>query len=491
LSAETVVERVHRQIELALREAGLIDGKKLVVAVSGGPDSLAMLHALSQLAASLDVVLHGAHLDHGLRPGGSERDAAFVSETLSIMGLPGSIARRDVAAYRMERRLSPEQAAREVRYAFLGEVALAEAADAIVLAHTADDQAETVLMHVIRGSGTRGLQGMLPSTRRRIRDAEFLIVRPLLEVARSDTQAYCEAAGLSPVLDESNLSQTPTRNRVRLDLMPRLREYNPAVVEALGRLSRAASRDFAFVEEALDDVWRSAVPDLEGSVTIDRRVFSELASTLQGHLLMRAILTLRGSLDDVTEAHVDQALEMMGGPAGRSMDLPGGMRLSVSYETAAFSNVDAETFPLIDGGHCVEVPGESRVAGWHVVASEAGREQAPGPQLDARSTLGPDGDTAVFSADALGAQVTVRTRVPGDRFQPLGMTESKKLQDFMVDAKVPRHLRDRVPLVVTDRGIAWVAGWRIAEWAKVAGPTDRGVRLTFGLIGPEEAAAGR
>ena len=233
--------QVHRAVKAALVDSGLAPGSSFVVAVSGGPDSLCLLHAIYNIREELDLSLYGAHLDHGLRGEASAKDAEFVAETFARLDIPLSLETADVPAFRTEHRLSVEEAARKVRYEFLARVATERQADAIALGHTADDQAETVLMHVIRGSGLSGLRGMEGVSRSHSNTGNPVLVRPLLGVTREETVDYCRELKLEPRHDESNLSTELKRNRVRLELLPMLESYNPRIRDALVRLSQSSA----------------------------------------------------------------------------------------------------------------------------------------------------------------------------------------------------------------------------------------------------------
>jgi len=473
MAKDSTVASVRRRVHEALKRTGLAPGGRLVAAVSGGPDSLSMLDALADLRNALDLRLHAAHLDHGLRGDASREDAVFVEELCRKRGIPCTVERADTEAFRQRRHLSLEQAARQVRYGFLARVASGQGAHAIAVAHTSDDQAETVLMHVIRGSGLTGLRGMAELTHTVFDSNEATVVRPILSVSRRDTEAYCHALGLEPRLDETNLSLKPARNRVRSELLPLLEQYNPAVREALVRLSRSAARDAAYIESAVDEAWDRIARRDEAGVSLDRSAFQGLAPAIQSHLLRRAVRVVKGDLEDVEQNHVDGMARLMAGSAGRSLDLPGGVRFSVGYDRAWIASGGCEelALPPLEGEHTVQVPGQTVLPGWRIVAtiSERGKVMA-----DPAASL-----AAVLDYDSVGENLRVRPRKRGDRFQPKGMPQPKKLQDFMVDSRIPRSLRDRVPLVVSERGIAWVVGWRIAEWAR---PRDEGglaVELRF------------
>ena len=485
---DKVVANVHRQVRTAVEQAGLT-GKTLLVAVSGGPDSLTLLHALAELREKPGLNLHGAHLDHGLRDEASAGDAQVVAERFRALDIVFTLEKADVPAARKALRMSLEEAAREVRYAFLARLAEERGADAIALGHTADDQAETVLMHLIRGAGLAGLRGIEALSRRAVGQHEAVLFRPLLEVSRRDTSHYCGALDLQPVMDQSNLSRDITRNRVRLDLLPLLEQFNPEIRAAITRLSRTASRDLSYLEEQVDRAWDRTVRVDDSKVNVDREAFSSLHAALQGHLLRRAVAVLKPDLRDLEQYHIDTMAALLGGPAGGSLDLPGGLRFSVSYSDATVSQTadGAGRRPPLDGEYELRIPGETLLPGWRVRSSlqEADGQHSVGSLRRARASQGargeeyPDGLAVRLDYDAVGTALSVRSRRPGDRFQPLGMDRTKKLQDFMVDARIPRELRDSIPLVVSPRGIAWVVGWRIADWAKLAATTKKALKLNF------------
>ena len=483
--AVSTEKRIDDAVRAALRRADVPGSSTIVVAVSGGPDSLALLHALERAARDGGVLLHGAHLDHRLRGEASRSDARFVAEVFRGLGIEGTVEEGDVASYRKKHRLSIEDAARRVRYDFLGRVAAERQAVAIALGHTADDQAETVLMHVLRGSGLTGLAGMQESASRRLSGHDVLLLRPLLGATRQETEAYCQALGLEPRHDETNLIPELMRNRLRSELLPLLEQYNPAVREALVRLSRSASRDRDYlateVSRVLPDVGR--LDKETGLFTIDRKAFSRLHPSLQGHLLRRAFQEVKGGFGDLEQVHVDEMVRLITGPAGRSLDLPSELVFSVGYGSSTIGREGVDTCPLppLDREHELALPGETRVGGW-VISTAVVDDLGPGEREAEAPDLSPGlkpAHKATLNAGSLGERISVRSRRPGDRFQPLGMSNPKKLQDFMVDSKVPRSWRDRVPLVVAARGIAWVVGWRPAEWAKIRNDGEPAVQITF------------
>ncbi len=445
----------------------------LVVGVSGGPDSLCLLYALDRLREEFGLSLHIAHLNHCLRGRGSEEDAAFVSRLAQEMGIPSTIGREDVRLWRSPHSHSLEERAREARYAFLGRVAQETRAQGILVAHTSDDQTETVLLHLLRGSGVPGLRGM-----RSVHSFStpmggcIMLFRPLLDLPRSDTEAYCRALSLTPRLDPSNRSTDYLRNRIRLELIPFLRDYNPNVEAALQRLAVAASLDMEFIEGEVGRAWASVVKEAPGGLRVDSERLCALPPSLRLHLLRRALETLLGDLVDIEQGHIAALEKLMAKPTGKTLCLPRGVTATMEYGQCllALQRAEEDTSTPIRGEHRLAVPGETRVDGWVVRASVVAREEC---RLEA------GGLKAALDLDKVGQDLTVRGRRRGDRFQPLGMEHEKKLQDFLVDSKVPRRLRDGIPLVCAQGQIVWVVGLRIDDRAKVTESTSQVLLLEF------------
>lgn len=477
-----VVDALERRVAAAVRERAL-QGRTLLVAVSGGPDSLALLHILHSLRDEFGLKLHGAHLNHMLRGAESDGDAEFAADTFRRLGIPATSHSADVAAYRGEHKISLEDAARRVRYAFLANAAARHNADAIALGHTADDQAETALMHIIRGSGLNGLRGMGALDERAIDGKRVNLFRPLLSARRSETQAYCRALGVEPRIDSSNSSLEFLRNRIRMELLPLLEQMNPSVRDALLRLSANAVQDSAYIDVQADAAW-SDVAQVSGSgvVRLDAAALGRQHAAIQSRILRRAIETTGG---EVTQRHILDMLGLVGGAPGKRLRLSGGLTFVTGYEEAYVGTTDAvesalAQLPPIRRAFSVSVPGEIRVNGWRIRAEI---------DIDGREALSnltrpnphPQGEAVIVAemldADCVGDRLWVRGRLPGDRFQPLGMEQSKSLREFMIDARVPRQWRDGLPLVVSERGIVCVPGWRIAHWARVTDATRRTLRL--------------
>jgi len=467
-------ESLEARVRHFIREHHLLSKRRhLLVAVSGGPDSVCLLHLLVRLRDELNLQLHAAHLDHQLRGADAAADARYVEQLARQLKVPVTIERRNVTAYRARHHLTLEEAAREVRYGFLAEVARSVGSDRVAVGHTRDDHIETVLMHLIRGTGTRGLRGLQPVSQWRGQDAALTIIRPLLELSRRDTAEYCQEYQLMPRIDTTNLSLSPLRNRVRLQLLPLLRSYNPRVDEALLRTAQIAADELAFLDEEGARVWRKVVRRQGDTIILDRGEFLKLPPALRRHLLRMAMEELRGDLKDIEARHIEEMMAALSKPAGKRLDLPGGLALAIDYDRYLLGTNPAalSPFPALEKEFALKIPGETIASGWRVTATVMA---SPPNQKQTNRSL-----VACFDFDKVGRKLVVRSRQRGDRFQPLGMAEPKKLSEFMVDAKISRYWRERVPIVCSPEQIVWVVGWRIDDRVKVTKNSKRVLCLDF------------
>jgi tRNA(Ile)-lysidine synthase len=486
------VERVQRRVERAVRDAVERHalwpaGATFVAAVSGGADSLCLLGALLALrdqgsASVAPGALVVAHLDHGLRGEAGAADVAWVRSFCEGLGLRCIVERADVRAVASAERRSIEDAARCVRYTFLRRVAADVGAERICTGHTLDDQAETVALHWLRGAGLEGLAGMAP--------LEDDVARPLLTVSRADTEAYCAARGWQPRHDETNADPRFLRNRVRRELLPTLESYNPQIRRTLARNADLIRADEAYLEDQVDAVWKRCVVERRpDALVLSRRGVTEAPAALRRRVLRRACWELASRERGPEAVHiltVDEALQRPS--SGERIALPGGIELHISYDTVelrhgpthkAAAAWDTTERPLPVPGS-VELPELSwRLRAWRSElppgldsgGQPAAAELPPFAQAGTHAEVGHAETRVYLDAAAAGGPLSVRTWRPGDRFQPMGMSQSKKLQDFFADAKVPRELRHRVPLVVGPEGILWVGGLRPDERARVTEAT--------------------
>ncbi len=487
-----IIRRFEEAVSSALTRAGLdVPGTKIIVAASGGPDSTALLRSLQRVGTPLGIELHVAHLRHDLRGAETLADAAFVGHLARETGLPCTVRQSDPLEHRRQRGISSfEQATREVRYEFLLDLSRSKGATSVAVGHTMDDQAETVMEHLLRGSGLHGLRGMTQSAPWPWppgAQGPFLF-RPLLAVTKAQTTAYCRALGQDFRTDSENESPKFARNRIRHDLLPKLAsEYNPRVIESLVRLSRTAATDLDYLESECDRIWPQVEIDPAGTsgdrdgggLSLDRAVLQSLHPSLRRNVLRRAFALAAGDVRRLEETHLAGMDALVaGGADGRSCQLPRGWWLHASAECMTLTRESTIPCPLppLSGQHPLELPrspGEkvaATVEGWRVASSLV--PLVPAPVVGGE--VGQGAQVAYLDSEAIRSPVLVRTRKPGDRFQPAGMTGRRKLQDFFVDSKVPRHWRDRIPLLECAGEIAWVVGHRIAEWARAPSQPEPG-----------------
>ncbi len=486
---DSSLHAVLRQVAAAVRRTRLIrSGDRVLVAVSGGADSvclLTLLHEMRERALLPGIELRMAHVNYGLRGEESEGDEAFVRELGARLSVPVSCERV---------RLMPKSGgtlqsrARDARYAFFARVRREQGMTAVATGHTADDQAETVLLWLLRGAGTSGLAG-IPVTRTILAGARAPIgmgsdapvphagiIRPLLGVTRKQVLDYLAFRGMSYRSDSSNRSPAYRRNRIRQEVLPALRSLNPSIVEVLARGADILAADAAVLNEIERERWRAVAKDASsGRVVLDGDRLAAEPLGVQRRLVRRALAEARGGPAGLTFRHVSDILErIVKGTHGAGVSLPGGLRVErnralivMEYGERQGENVLLAT---LTAGIPLPVPGEVRIddGGWRLLAVEGVQGSS-----DGRAVFVVDGDR-------LGGPLSVRNWRRGDWFCPFGMGgRRKKLQDFFVDGKVDRKMRARIPLVVAPAGIVWVAGYRGDERFAAGPATTRPVTLSL------------
>lgn len=436
-------------------------GERLVVAVSGGMDSMVLLDVLLRLQPSLDVDLHIAHLDHGLRSDAAA-DRRFVADYARTRQVPCTCARRGVYERAIQQGLSLETAAREVRYQFLDEVAASCQSRYIVLGHQADDQAETVLLRLIRGSGSTGLAGMRP-----VRGQRY--VRPLLEVDRQTIRHYAVTVSVPYREDASNQDLRFARNRIRHQVLPQLRQHNPRIVATLGRTARLLADE----DDCLDQLASKAlactlvpppVPGLDtGKAALDVSRLVEYHIAVQRRVV-RAVLTGQEP-DSVPPGYtvLEGVLQLTGVGASGMRALSDQL---VAQRTGNWLILGRKVVEPVDCA--VPVPGQVMVASRSLLL----RTRLGKPENLAPGRPGDGVHRAVFDVEHTGARLRLRSLQAGDAFQPHGMEGRKKLSDLLIDLKWPRLLRQGL-LVLTgpDDAILWVVGLRTAHACRVTART--------------------
>lgn len=440
----------------------------VVVALSGGSDSVALAHLIEALAAAGDLRPAGvAHFNHQLRAT-ADRDEQVCRELAHGLGWPIVTGREDVAARARRERRSIEVAARAARYEFFERARAELGGDVVATGHTRDDQAETFLLRLLRGAGSRGLAAMAPRA--------GSIIRPLLDCRRSALRAYLDERRIAYIEDESNWDVAVPRNRVRAELLPLLEErFNPKIVRVLAEQAALAREEWTWMAAVVDELSGRLCHSLPGSrpaCEIELPGLLAAPPALRRLLLWRAMTGIAGGRQ-VGFEHVQAALRLLDEPASSGIDAPGQRVQRIGSHLVLTGRVPgAVGRPMpapLNFRYPLSIPGKVRLEEAGCIVSAETRPLGVGTEGSLAAT---GGGIAVLSSDLCRAPLTVRNRRPGDRFRPLGLGGRKKLQDFFVDRKVERRRRDMVPLVVDDRDrIVWVAGYAIDDEFRVTDAT--------------------
>jgi len=431
---------------------------KIVVACSGGPDSLALLHILVRFRLEYNISIVVAHVDHMLRGEESAMEAAFVVDFCAKRNLICYHKAINVPQVIRETGMSGEEAARVVRYQYLRQITEKLGGAKIATGHHRDDQAETVLMNMLRGAGSAGIRGIQP--------INGDVIRPLLSVSRAEILAYCEKEQLDPRFDSSNSQINYLRNRIRIRLLPELeKQYNSTVKDALCKTAIIVGDEHDFIQKAARSVWSQVIEECENCLFIAAEPMKSVHIAVKREIFRLAIEKKQGSLTGISFYHVETLIEMLfNGRVGSVIQLPGGLTISKSYDGLYIGENPLSWSEKIEySGQELMVPGNTQLSelGIQVIAEMTDTFVKSQPRV------------AVFDVDDLSLPLFVRTRRIGDRFQPLGFKGSKKVKDFFIDEKVPRQIRDTVPIICDRRDIIWIGGYRQSENGKATDKTKK------------------
>lgn len=455
-------------------------GDKVLVAVSGGPDSMALLHALWASREQLSIELCAFHLDHMFRGDESRQDLEAVCDYCDRLGVQVVTRRYNVPLFAQESKLSDEEAARVIRYRIASSVAASLGCTCIALAHQRDDNLETVLMHLLRGSGLRGLAGIRPVRSYSSHVWSGKLIRPLLQCSRDEIEAYCREEGIPFRIDRSNLSDRYARNRIRLDLIPRLLEYNPNLSETVASMSEFVADEDDFLDEQARKLLVDHSRFVGGVLEVELEALERVHPALVRRAILVAIERVRGVRSDVYSSHIQSVFDLVVSRtrSGR-LSLPGGTVVRKRYGVLEFAISDAlESEKVPQYSKPVAVPGFTVVP---YISKMIVADVFPIEQLGNRHKTA-DPSVAYMDYDVVSDGLAVRNRRDGDRFAPLGMAGTKKLKKFFIDNKIKAELRDRIPLIVYGRygeHIAWVGELRLSENVKITGKTRNVLRLSL------------
>ncbi len=440
----------------------ILPGELIIVAVSGGPDSICLVDILACLSKEMETTLVIAHFEHGLRPEEDTYETGMVREYARSLNVP----------FETERAfgLSPvssslEERARELRYDFLERMRKKHNAHKIAMGHNLNDQAETVLMRLLRGSGMTGLSGIPP-----VRDNT--VVRPLIETRREDIIDYLESGNFKYATDSSNRDNRFLRNKIRMELLPEMIKYQPGLIEILGKLARNLRDENSFFE-SLTEKWvdEQLERDESGDPFLDIHSLKDLPDAFLRRILRNTIKRHNKTLYAIQWDHVQDIIDLISNKRPNiSINLPEGLIIRKEYNRLVFTSTTACTelfsYTIGDRGR-INIHEIGKTVG---IEEFGNKEQAAVPG---------DKNTALLDKDLLPYPLTIRNFRPGDRFIPLGMTGHKKVKNFFIDLKIPPAERKQIPILVKDDKIAWICGYRIDDRFRVTERTKRILKISL------------
>lgn len=437
-----------------LKHAMLKKNDVVIVGVSGGPDSICLLHILYKLKEKYNLTLYVAHINHCIRGVEADNDENYVKKLCEVLGIKCFVLRKNVERLAREKGISSEMAGRDVRYGFFEKLRRELSANKIALAHNANDRAETILMRIIRGTGIEGLEGI-----KAIRDG--YIVRPLIETKRNEIEDYCNSEKLEPRIDSTNLETIYSRNKIRLELIPYIQNnFNKDIITSLIRFSENVKKDSEFIEKISNEKFRLYCDNTNNKVIIKKDAFKEDESIIT-RIIRKAIVTLTGSGYNFERKHIYDIISLQKNSTGKKINL---VNKVISYNNYGDVELYIEEERKKDVNLQYIIPINEKV-----FIKELELTITTEVVIDKKvNFINNNSLIKYFNYDKINNnKLVVRKRKDGDSFVPLGMKGKKKLKDFFIDLKVPKEERDSIPILTVDDKIAWVVGLRTSEEFKV------------------------
>lgn len=447
------------QVNTAIKKHSMLFEKdRVLIGLSGGPDSVCLLHALNNLKDEYKLSLHAIYIDHGLRPDEIPAEIEFCKKLCEAFGVPFLTKSVDVKSYAKEYCLNKQEAARELRYKIFEDVALEIGSSRIALAHNADDQAETFFMRILRGAGQKGLSGIPP--------VRGKIIRPLIEIERKDIEEFLDGISQSFIVDSSNLKKDYFRNWLRLSVMPEFKRQNPELIRTISRTSEIIREEDNYLELIVTKTLMKLIPKkTDRTIELFLVPLETMDRVILRRVLRRAIDAVKG-LRGIGFVHIEDIIELVKrGNSGDRIYLPKGIRVIKGYATLILTSEQ----PSRLGAYILNVPEELALKESGILIKSSFAESAEIP-CDGKSKV-------IIDAERIRLPLVVRARKSGDLFYPFGFGKRKKLQDFFVDEKIPRDERDSIPIVLSGDNIVWIAGYRADERFKVTPDTKKIVLL--------------
>ncbi len=458
---------IKEQFLQTIKEYKMIKPKdSILVGVSGGADSVVLLHLLNEFKDELNINIYAAHLNHMLRQD-AEIDQRFVENLCKNLGLTCFSEAIDVGVYAEKNKLNKENAGRKLRYNFYQRIAHKIGANKIALGHNADDDVETFLMHLLRGAGLKGLTGIPPKRNN--------IIRPLLKIWRRDIDKFVAQLKVVPRIDHTNYESKYLRNRVRLKLIPQLKIYNLNIKQILLQTILLLTEDSLYLDKKVKESLKEiTINEKEYQIELDIARLRDLEPPVQGHLIRAAIERIKGNLAELSFSHIHNISTNLYSTESWELHLPDKI-FAVGNRNKLIITKEKPKTPAKKSFHYkISVPGTAFIEEANMSISATLE-----PNKNVFNNQAPTDEIVFVDFEEVGRELTIRSRRNGDRFYPLGMKGVKKLQDFFVDKKITKEERDTIPIIESEGRIVWVAGLRIDERVKVNKNTTKLVRLAL------------
>lgn len=461
---------MREKIIATISEHNLIkSGEKIVVAISGGPDSVCLLHVLQSVSKQLNFKIYAVHINHMLRGKESDHDEKYTLQLCSELGIEAYSFSHDIAEISKAQGMSLEEAGREIRYKELNDFAEKHGITKIAVAHNKNDQAETVLMHIIRGSGLKGLTGM-----------EYIsgkIIRPLLDIERSEIEKYCESNSLKPRTDSSNLTTDYTRNKIRIELIPHInKQYNVDLTENICRMAHLTSFDNDFIEKCANHAYEACVESsAKEFISLKLDMLKQYHPSILRNVLRKSIFDAFGSIKGIENIHIEDLVKLIGKSKTSSViQLPKNIRVRISYNIL---EIFKEKNPSKAQAYCevINAPGSLYLDAQHLLIKSS--IEHIGDDFNNYVNKNPGSMTQFFDYDVMTKGIHIRSRRSGDIFKPLKSTGTKKLKEYFIDKKIKQEIREIIPIVAAENEVIWIVGYRISDKFKVAENTKRVLKL--------------
>ena len=440
-------------------------GDKVIVAVSGGPDSICLLYILNELKEELGISLIGAHINHCLRGDESDKDEKYSKKVCESLNINFYSKKVDINRISKEKNISSEMAGREVRYEFFQELMIKLNANKVALAHNANDQAETILMRIMRGTGIEGMVGIKP-----VRDKIY--VRPILHLSRKEIEKYCEVNNISPRIDKSNLENVYARNKVRLELIPYIQDnFNKDIIKTLNRLSDIVKVDSDYLESISAIEYKKHSDIDKQRVILHRGAFMQ-HEAIVSRIIRSALLHIKHDLCNFEKIHISSIIDLQKNDTGKTTMLPQNIIAENCYGDIHIY-IKTKADEVNDTEYSLNINEKNFINSLNKVIRIEIK-----PKLGFTEVKGND-YIRCFDYDKIREPITFRYRKDGDKFMPLGMKGNKKLKDLFMDLKIPKIKRNEIPLICFGDDIGWIVGYRVSEKFKVSKDTKNILQITI------------